>query len=104
MQQQAHLQLPTQALPPVPKPEKYGEDPAKCRGFLMRCCLYSSAHASMNEVTKLTHFMYFLTDKALPWATALRQGENNILGRTTSMTSLFPSSNAYLIAPPTEKK
>lgn len=53
VQQQTHLQLPTQELP---KPEKYGGDLAKCRGFLLQCHLYFSAHTGMNEATKLTHF------------------------------------------------
>lgn len=57
--------------PLFPHPDKYNGDSAKCRGFLTQCKVYFKAHPSMTESAKLTHFMNFLTKKALTWGTAL---------------------------------
>lgn len=69
LQQEQHLSL-------VPKPEKYGGDPRKCRLFLLYCQLYFNAHKGMTDKTILTHFLNLLTDKALSWATVFWQGDN----------------------------
>lgn len=42
----------------------------------MYCRLYFNAHGGIDEASKLTRFMTFLTNKPLTWATAM-QGEND---------------------------
>lgn len=68
----------TPRLPPYPTPEKYGGDWQKCWGFLLQYKLYFNVHSGMDEATKLTHFMNFLVDKALAWASAIWHGEVHI--------------------------
>lgn len=48
---------------------------AKCCGFLLQCQLYFAAYLGMSNHEKFTHFMNFVMDQALTWATAVWPGE-----------------------------
>lgn len=68
-------------------------------GFLIQCHLYFNAHAGMNEQIEVNHFMNFLNDKTLTWATALWQGL-----QSQTLINLSPYFSKCLIILPMEKK
>lgn len=51
--------------PTLPKPENYSGDGATCRGFLLQCQLYFTAHLNITKQSKLTVFMTLLTRNAM---------------------------------------
>ncbi|XP_073802265.1 glycerol kinase isoform X9 [Danio rerio] len=61
--------------PRLALPEKYGGNPAKCKGFLLQCQLFISQQPYMytTEKSKIAFVCSLLTDKALEWATAIWQ-------------------------------
>uniref|UniRef100_A0AAR2KVS4 DUF4939 domain-containing protein n=1 Tax=Pygocentrus nattereri TaxID=42514 RepID=A0AAR2KVS4_PYGNA len=55
---------------PVSKPDKYGGDPDKCRGFLLQCSVFFVNSPPSYDQAKISFVISRLTEKALEWATA----------------------------------